>query len=134
MESKLLSSLTKVSETLGYFEEYSREDLLKLQELLWDAKDICPEIVEEDTMAELAAAIKSKGGDEAPTAVPESAEDMKKYQDLAEKLFIVKHLKEQKNITEKQKKFIETTEKVELTDKERVRVMELYGKLVPKKA
>jgi hypothetical protein len=48
-------------------------------------------------------------------------------QDLAEKLYIIKFLKEQKReLTQKEKTFISETEKVELTDTERAEVMKVF--------
>jgi hypothetical protein len=65
---------------------------------------------------------------------PEEMEQAK-YESLAEKLFIVKILKEKKTaLTEKETKFIAATEAIKLTDKERGIVMEKYERISKGKA
>jgi len=141
MTDKLLSKLNKVQEEeqdpgmtfdvrlIVYTNQFqvSAMSEQEARDRLLENKDLAITYIQEQGIdqVEVDFITKSEG-------VPESAEDIKRYQDLAEKLFVVKHLKEQKNITDKQKKFIEETEKIELTDKERAKVMALYGKLLPK--
>ena len=63
----------------------------------------------------------------------EAVIDLKRCEGLAEKLYIVKHLQGQKEITEKQKVFVEETINIELTEKERDVVLEMYTKLLEPK-
>ena len=67
----------------------------------------------------------------APAAGPTPEEmEQAKYESLAEKLFIVKILKEKKTaLSEKETKFIAETEAIKLTDKERAIVMEKYERI-----
>lgn len=67
----------------------------------------------------------------APTEpVPEN----KEITELAEKLFLVKHFKSQKTISEKAKKFIADVEAMQLTEEKRKQVMEAFKKLCEVKA
>lgn len=67
----------------------------------------------------------------APAAGPTPEEmEQTKYESLAERLFIVKILKEKKTaLSEKETKFIAETEAIKLTDKERTIVMEKYNRI-----
>lgn len=67
--------------------------------------------------------------EEQPVISPEQQAEAK-YESLAERLFIVKILKEKKTaLSEKETKFIAETEAIKLTDKERTIVMEKYEKI-----
>jgi hypothetical protein len=79
--------------------------------------------------AEPAKAPEAGAGAPAEEPTPEATEQAK-YESLAEKLFIVKILKEKKTaLTEKEKKFMAETEAIKLTDKERTIVMEKYDRI-----
>jgi len=55
-----------------------------------------------------------------------------KLAELAEKLLLVEHIKGKEKLTEKEKKFIEETAKIQLSDKEREKVFEAYKRLKKK--
>jgi len=55
-----------------------------------------------------------------------SEENKKKYQELAEKLFLVEYLSKKEKLSEKERTFIEETKKIELSDAERELIFEKY--------
>ena len=52
------------------------------------------------------------------------------YKDLAEKAIVVKHLKEKKELSVKEKNFIAQVETIELSDEDRVKVKEQVDALL----
>lgn len=81
------------------------------------------------SLSALQAKVRNTVKKEFPSIEVTDVKESKNFKELAEKLMVVKHLKEKATLSDKHKSFIESVEAINLTESERKEVMAEYTKL-----